>query len=304
MGPGRTGHNRRHSPKFVVSYAAVRTIVFRPEHPTSSSSQPLRVNKMGIREDMPPKTIHRPNGNNDYLFMLFHTPAAIKVAGSIQHHPGDTMMIWVPGQSHYYGNAKRRWDHSWFHCEGSAVRRRIDSTSLPLNTPFRLPEPAVVEKYLLAFHAEITSHLVPDTEIQCGLLSIWIREMERQVATGEAASLPERFVDVKRRIESHFHESLRLSDLAEIACMSVPYFCAGFKRYFGFSAIEYVVLLRMQHAAYLLGDVNMNVTAVAEAVGYRDIYYFSRLFKRHYGLSPRYYRRRLGGGAGALPRAR
>jgi AraC-like DNA-binding protein len=77
--------------------------------------------------------------------------------------------------------------------------------------------------------------------------------------------------------------------------MSIPYFCAGFKKHFGISAIEYVVLLRMQHAAFLLGDVNMNVTEVAEAVGYRDIYYFSKLFKKHYGFSPRHYRRRLTG---------
>jgi AraC family transcriptional regulator, arabinose operon regulatory protein len=282
----------------------MRTIVFRPEFPSTHAPLAFRVNKMGIHEDMPPKIIHRPWGNKDYLFMLFHTPALIKVEGSVQLYPGDTMMIWEPGQYHYYGHAARRWDHSWFHCEGAEVRARIRATSLPLNRPFALPESAVVHKYLLAFHSEITSHLDPDTEIQRGLFSIWIREMERNIDASSASSLPQRFIDVKRRIESHFHEQLRLSDLAEIACMSVPYFCAGFKKHFGFSAIEYVVLLRMQHAAFLLGDVNMNVTAVADAVGYRDLYYFSKLFKKHYGMSPRYYRDRGMGRASHCDRNR
>jgi AraC family transcriptional regulator, arabinose operon regulatory protein len=280
----------------------VRTIIFRPEFPSTRAPIVFRVNKMGIHEDMPPKIIHRPWANKDYLFMLFHTPALIKAGGAVHQHPGQTVMIWEPGQAHYYGNPERRWDHSWFHCEGTAVRKRVQASQLPLNAPFALPESAVVEKYLLAFHSEITSHLHPDAEIQCGLFSIWLREMERNVAAGSAGSLPERFLDVKRRIESHFHEPLRLADLADIACMSVPYFCAGFKRHFGFSAIEYVLLLRMQHAAFLLGDVNMNITAVADAVGYRDLYYFSKLFKKHHGVSPRHYRERtMGPGAGRSP---
>jgi AraC family transcriptional regulator, arabinose operon regulatory protein len=277
----------------------MRTIVFRPVFPSTSTPIVFRVNKMGVREDMPPKIIHRPRGNRDWLFMLFHTPAYIRAGGVVQLSPGDSMMIWEPGQSHYYGHAKSRWDHSWFHCEGTAVRRRIQATSLPLNRPFPLPESAVVEKYLMAFHSEITSHIEPDVEIQGSLFSVWMREMERNVAVGPAGVAPQRFIDVKRRIESHFHEPLRLSDLADIADMSVSHFCAGFKRHFGFSAIEYVVLLRMQHAAFLLGDINMNVTAVAEAVGYRDLYYFSKLFKKHHGMSPRHYRRKQSQGSRA-----
>ncbi len=273
----------------------MRTIIFRPNLPTPSGTITIRVNKMGIHEDMPAKIIHRPNGNDDYLFMLFHTPTLIQVYGKIREYPGNSMMIWVPGQSHYYGHTTTTWNHSWFHCEGTVVRERMRVTTLPLNSPFTLPDPTVFDKYLLAFHSEITSHLTADADIQEALFSIWIREMERLREACSTPSMPYRFIDVKRYIESHFHERIHLRQLAEIACMSVPYFCAGFKKYFGFSAIEYLVLLRMQHASFLLRDVNMNITEVAEAVGYDDIYYFSRLFKKHHGASPRHYRRRLSG---------
>ncbi len=273
----------------------MRTIIFRPHLPLTRGTIRIRVNKMGIREDMPAKIIHRPNGNDDYLFMLFHTPALIQVAGKIHEYPGNSLMIWEPGQIHYYGHTETTWNHSWFHCEGIVVRDGMRASALPLNDPFTLPDPTTFDKYLLAFHSEITSHLLPDTGIQEALFSIWIREMERQLEVSATPSMPYRFIDVKRYIESHFNERIRLRDLAEIACMSIPYFCDGFKKYFGFSAIEYLVLLRMQHASFLLRDVNMNVTEVAEAVGYDDIFYFSRLFKKHHGVSPRHYRRRLSG---------
>jgi AraC family transcriptional regulator of arabinose operon len=274
---------------------SMRTIIFRPETPASSNLLEFRVNKMGIHENMPPQIIHRPAGNIDYLFMLFHSPALIRVGEKTREYPGDSMMIWEPGQSHYYGHDGLTWDHSWFHCEGTVVRARMGRTSLPLNRPFPLSDAAVVDNYLMALHSEITSHLSPDAEIQRGLFTIWVREMERQADSGSTGSMPGRFIDVKRYIESHFHEPIRLKRLAEIACVSVPYFCSVFKKYFGFSALDYVVSLRVQHAAFLLGDVNMNVTDVAEAVGYDDLYYFSKLFKKHHGVSPRSYRRKLGG---------
>ena len=61
--------------------------------------------------------------------MLFHTLVLIKVGGSVQPYPWESLMIWEPGRSHYYRHTTRRWDHSWFHCEVAAVRTRIQSTS-------------------------------------------------------------------------------------------------------------------------------------------------------------------------------
>jgi AraC-like DNA-binding protein len=53
----------------------------------------------------------------------------------------------------------------------------------------------------------------------------------------------------------------------------------------------------MQEAAFLMRDVNMNVSQIAQACGYDDLSYFSRLFRRTYGKSPRKYRQRLLGRA-------
>lgn len=43
---------------------------------------------------------------------------------------------------------------------------------------------------------------------------------------------------------------------------------------------------RMHRAVYLLRDINQSVTEVGRAVGYEDIYHFSKLFKRHIGIAP------------------
>ena len=44
---------------------------------------------------------------------------------------------------------------------------------------------------------------------------------------------------------------------------------------------------RMAHARHLLRDVGLTVADVAQRVGYDDLYHFSKLFKKHCGISPR-----------------
>ena len=57
--------------------------------------------------------------------------------------------------------------------------------------------------------------------------------------------------------------------------------------------MAYVATLRMHRAAYLLADENLRISEIGAMVGYDDLYYFSRCFKKHYGLSPRAMRRRM-----------
>ena len=59
--------------------------------------------------------------------------------------------------------------------------------------------------------------------------------------------------------------------------------------------MAYVIGQRLQQAAYLLRDRNLRITDVARQVGYEDLFYFSKLFKDRYGVSPREFRRRSNG---------
>jgi DNA-binding response OmpR family regulator len=59
----------------------------------------------------------------------------------------------------------------------------------------------------------------------------------------------------------------------------------------GYSPKEYVSIIRMKKAGTLLGDHNLNVSQVAYDVGFNDASYFSKTFKRHFGISPTDYQR-------------
>ena len=62
-----------------------------------------------------------------------------------------------------------------------------------------------------------------------------------------------------------------------------------FKKYMNMTINDYVIELRMKHAAYLLRDTYMNVNEAADYLGFSSVSYFSRVFKKYYGVSPSEY---------------
>ena len=77
-----------------------------------------------------------------------------------------------------------------------------------------------------------------------------------------------------------------LEELARQANLSPPHFTALCRRQTGMPPLSLLIRLRLQRAMDLLQRGNHNVAEAARAVGYEDSFYFSRLFKKHIGVTP------------------
>ena len=65
-----------------------------------------------------------------------------------------------------------------------------------------------------------------------------------------------------------------------------------FKKYTGYSIVQYRHLKRMEYAAHMLSVYNCNISDVATAIGISSISYFSKKFKEHFGMLPSEYHKR------------
>lgn len=96
-------------------------------------------------------------------------------------------------------------------------------------------------------------------------------------------------------IAQNYETPSPVAGMLQVSGLAERTFARRFQAATGLSPMEYVHTLRLEEAKHQLETGEEVVEAVANAVGYEDAGYFSRLFKRKVGLSPAQYRRRFGG---------
>ncbi len=95
-----------------------------------------------------------------------------------------------------------------------------------------------------------------------------------------------------RYIREHYAEQITLEDAAKSVFLSPFYLSHTLKDELGITFIEYLTRVRMEEAKKLLASKALSLQAVAEAVGYDDASYFSKVFKKNAGITPNKYRTR------------
>ncbi|HIW32493.1 MAG TPA: response regulator [Candidatus Paenibacillus intestinavium] len=99
--------------------------------------------------------------------------------------------------------------------------------------------------------------------------------------------------DINDYVRENLNDSLTLRQIADRFTFSPNYLGMIFKEQTGKHYSEYVIELRMEKAAELLKDPTIKVYEVADQVGYRYLPYFSRQFKKSFGMTPNEYRKQV-----------
>ncbi|MEI8246717.1 MAG: AraC family transcriptional regulator [Lentisphaerota bacterium] len=253
----------------------------------------LHISGTGIREEMRTGIVDRPNGTGDRLLMFFYEPVMLKVDGCIRQYPANTLMLWDDGAGHYYGNQERKWRHSWIHFHGRDAAALLAESGFVSGAPLTFVRPDIMEEYLLKIYKELTGAYEPDAVIMKNLFHCMLRETGRTIHESAAASIPERIFRVKAFIEKNQTGKITLRQLAALARLSVPHFCAEFRKWLDISPVEYQLQLRFEMAKYLLGNRNLNITEIAAQTGCSDIFQFSKMFRQRAGQSPSAFRNTL-----------
>lgn len=91
-------------------------------------------------------------------------------------------------------------------------------------------------------------------------------------------------------IAEHINEPINVQSLAYYLQISPNYLSAIFKSETGIRLTEYITNAKMQEATRLLRETDKNIIEISGLLGYENSNYFSRLFKKQYGVNPSGYR--------------
>jgi AraC-like DNA-binding protein len=88
-------------------------------------------------------------------------------------------------------------------------------------------------------------------------------------------------------VATNYHAHITLEQGAEVACMSKHYFCKFFKKVTGYTFFEYLMRFRIDKAKELILEDRRAITEIAYEVGFDNLSYFYRIFKRLTNFNPR-----------------
>lgn len=109
----------------------------------------------------------------------------------------------------------------------------------------------------------------------------------------EEPNLETRLQNIVKHMDLHYEEEFQVEDMARHSGVTPTIFYKRFKETTSLSPLQYITKNRMEKARQLLVAGDDPIGAIANVVGYPDVYYFSRIFKKATGIPPHRYRQLL-----------
>ncbi|MNV82907.1 Arabinose operon regulatory protein [compost metagenome] len=136
---------------------------------------------------------------------------------------------------------------------------------------------------------KVYAHLLAKSKLM-ELFSYFIMNIDVDEITFKNLSSIEKLTKILTYIDAHIERNITIHELAEIAYMHPNYFIRLFKQQIGVPPIQYITRKKITKAKELLRSTQRSVGEIAHDLGFSDLYYFSKQFKKNVGQSPSEFR--------------
>ena len=267
----------------------------------ADKTKPLVITSCGtyhLRKKSKQETF-RPNGRNDYQFLYIASGKAhFFFAGTEQIVTAGHMVFYRPYEEQnyvYYGTDKT--EVYWIHFTGNDVEEILKSCNIPLHEHVFYAGNSITYESL---YKEIIRELQNRSPQFEELTILYFKQLLLLVQRNRTEyqhvanhSMVQEIELAKKYFHDHYQEAISIEDYASSRHMSTCWFIRSFRTLTGITPLQYILSIRMTNARTLLEHTQYNVTEVAALIGFNDPLHFSHLFKKHTGLSPSEYRKRI-----------
>ena len=109
----------------------------------------------------------------------------------------------------------------------------------------------------------------------------------------EDETLNPAFIALTEYLKNYYFEKFTLEQLGKKFGLSAGYICNLFAKHYNTTLTCYVTKIRMEHASKLIEENEFSLKRIAVDCGYKDYFYFNKVFKGFYGMAPSQYLRSI-----------
>ena len=264
-------------------------------------SRPLIVGSCGIYRlsEHPKMPTYRPRGRVDFQIIYIAAGCGhfhFDTVDSETIVPAGNIVIFRPKELQkyeYYGKDKT--EVYWIHFTGSDVKNILRKYGFPDNERIfpvgtSMEYERIFKRIIIELQRCQDNYEEMLTLLLRHLLIIFQRELTReQVLKNEY--LDHEMDTAVTYFNENYNRDINIEEYATSKGMSVSWFIRSFKKFTGSTPMQFIVALRVSNAQVLLETTNYSINEISKIVGYDNQLYFSRLFHKLKGFSPREYRK-------------
>lgn len=190
----------------------------------------------------------------------------------------------------YYASDKKPWSIFWVHFKGENVQYFPCGNREVIHISSIWSENRIITLFDVLFQVLEKNYTLGNFIYISQVLSLILSEIYFREKEDEVTKQNRQMTAIIRYMYKNIRKNLTLEDLSRELNLSKSYINATFKKYADRAPIDFFINLKMQEACKMLKATDFYVAEIARELGYEDPYYFSRIFKKTIGVSPKEYR--------------
>ena len=258
---------------------------YRQENSDALSDDFFHVNNcgyyVGINKDM---VLRRPGGRKDYQLIYVHKGQMVFSDGRTETAaPAGSLWLYEPGKPQFYASKKENnTSYYWIHFSGTHAEEILNGLSIKGGVQtVGIKENFVSYIKQMVRIAATENHVLRLTGTAICALSCFEEKSDKY----------KRMSHVVRKMAEDMEIGENNRDYAIFCGMSKYHFIRVFNAEYGMTPHAYFVHLKIEKSKFLLRETNMSIGDISQILYFDDPLYFSKVFKKETGLSPRAWRR-------------
>lgn len=198
----------------------------------------------------------------------------------------------------YSADAENPWKYRWIGFRGAQADDLLASLNISAHHPVIAAGKSRRTAAIFARMEKVLKEAAPGCDLHAGgMFRIMLAEAAKSIGR-EPAGAPAPLSEARRQVEQairwltlQYSQQISIEHMAQTLGYHRTHLSKLFKQQTGLSPMQFLLKIRMEQAKLLLEEP-LSVEQVASSIGFTDPLYFSKQFKKWYGISPTAYRSR------------